>query len=285
MKIVPKSQQKFTAAVLNGELIPGKLPQQCDPEALKWAPAFDFVTDACYPSVAIGCGVVSNPKENKQGVPYIIEDKDVYYVASGLRLGGAINGACRDWPDLVNSNTYHRSATVINGETTFTVHMYAQYFQKDQVNHGGGGGHTNDLEYVAVWLRNDELFAFTISAHGHTVLWSGKDKDDLVFDSPAKHNVRVIYQKLSDYLPSPGQTHHFRPAKDGEHASNHERQFLIPSNDFMPIVSWALMPQELRDLFNEDDFGSAKAPFNDIYFYKEINDKKRPSEFPPFIPS
>lgn len=49
-----------------------------------------------------------------------------------------------------------------------TVHMYAQYFQKDQVSHGGGSaGHRHDLEYVAIWLMNGMFFGVTISAHGN----------------------------------------------------------------------------------------------------------------------
>jgi hypothetical protein len=227
--------------------------------------------------------VVTNPGAKKgEAYDYPHTTDQPYVVASGLGIGGAINGACRDPQDLVNSNTYHRSATVIGGVgVTYTVHMYAQYFQKDQVSEGGGSaGHTHDMEYVSVWLMDGELFAVIVSSHGNTVLWAGGDKNQLAFQ---ENHVRVVFQRLGEYLPAVN-THHFRPAKKGEGASNHEKRFLVPSKEFMPLVSWPLMPQALRDRFNTEDFGTAKAPFNNVHFYEEINNKQRPSEFPLFIP-
>ncbi|GAA0982678.1 hypothetical protein GCM10009551_027940 [Nocardiopsis tropica] len=121
----------------------------------KWQPAFDYDTDGCYSSPAIG----------SDGT-----------IAEGLKTSGALNGNCRDRSDLDNTNSYSRSKCDASG---WCAYMYALYFEKDQTVHGCCG-HRHDLEHVVVWVFDDEARHVSASAHGDydtrpasEVLWEG----------------------------------------------------------------------------------------------------------------
>ncbi|MFD3684515.1 NPP1 family protein [Nocardiopsis sp. NPDC058631] len=121
----------------------------------KWQPAFDYDTDGCYSSPAIG----------SDGT-----------IAGGLKTSGALNGNCRDQSDLDNTNSYSRSKCDASG---WCAYMYALYFEKDQTVHGCCG-HRHDLEHVVVWVLDGEARHVSASAHGDydtrpasEVLWEG----------------------------------------------------------------------------------------------------------------
>lgn len=66
---------------------PRALPAQADGLEQTFQPAFDYDTDGCYPTPAIG----------PDGT-----------VAPGLKPSGTLNGQCRDASDLDNTNGYAR---------------------------------------------------------------------------------------------------------------------------------------------------------------------------------
>src|SRR5882757_1105712 len=63
------------------------LPQNADGLEQTFSPAYDFDTDGCYSTAAIGADGTLNP---------------------GLSLGGDVNGHCHDLAQLTNDNTYSR---------------------------------------------------------------------------------------------------------------------------------------------------------------------------------
>jgi hypothetical protein len=134
---------------------PPALPASHTADEGRWQPAFDYDTDGCYPTPAIG------PDGTVNG---------------GLNTSGALNGNCRDRSDLDNTNSYSRSRCDASG---WCAYMYALYFEKDQVL-PGCCGHRHDLEHVVVWVRDGEARYVSASAHGDydtrpadQVLWEG----------------------------------------------------------------------------------------------------------------
>lgn len=103
---------------------PQALPASASEGDLKWQPAVDFDKDGCYSTPAIGTDGTVNP---------------------GLKLGGDVNGSCRDESDLRNTNVYSRSKC----NNDWCAYMYQYYFEKDQAALGpGSAGHTHDWEGV-----------------------------------------------------------------------------------------------------------------------------------------
>src|SRR2546423_1693161 len=66
---------------------PAKLPGNADAAESKWQPAYDYDTDGCYPTPAIG------PDGRVNG---------------GLKPTGSLSGQCHDTSDLDNTNGYSR---------------------------------------------------------------------------------------------------------------------------------------------------------------------------------
>ena len=120
---------------------PAKLPGNATAAEQKWQPAYDYDTDGCYPTPAIG------PDGTLNG---------------GLKPTGALNGQCRDQSDLDNTNGYGR-AKCNNG---WCAYAYALYFEKDQVIANIQSGHRHDWEHVVVWVQNDQARYVATSAHG-----------------------------------------------------------------------------------------------------------------------
>src|SRR5690606_28642478 len=107
---------------------PQALPANASELEVTFQPAYDYDTDGCYPTPAIG----------PDGT-----------IASGLEPGGALGGGCRDASDLDNTNGYSRTACN-NG---WCAIIYGSYFEKDQALPGIGlGGHRHDWEHVVVWV-------------------------------------------------------------------------------------------------------------------------------------
>ena len=222
---------------------------------------FDFDTDSCYPDAA----VLDDGKMN-----------------GGLKPTGDIVGECRNLEQLERAHTYHRVATIERDGTFFEVRMFALYFEKDQIEDelGGifgelvGASHRHDWEYALLWLTDGELTHATVSSHGDA---ETKPISELHFDEGKLNAVKVVYHKDG------AATHAFRFAKEDEkdrRAENETEQWLTPT-----LMTWETMEHgglsnaELREKFNEHNFGKANCSFNDNHFPKEIA-KSSPDGYP-----
>ncbi|MFJ8870059.1 NPP1 family protein [Streptomyces sp. NPDC102473] len=196
---------------------PAALPANADTMERAFQPAFDYDTDGCYPTPAIG----------PDGA-----------VATGLKTSGAVNGSCRDAVDLDNTNGYARSLCN-NG---WCAVIYGLYFEKDQAVAGSGlGGHRHDWEHVVVWIQNNEARYVSTSAHGDFDVHA---RDRIRWDGT---HAKIVYHK--DGV----STHCFRPANtDDEPPENHYHEWRYPG-----LVGWNGYPAGLRDKLVQADFGSA----------------------------
>nr|WP_245574226.1 NPP1 family protein [Amycolatopsis nigrescens] len=172
---------------------PGALPASAAEPDAKWQPGFDYDTDGCYSTPAIGADGT---------------------VAEGLNNSGALNGNCRDQSDLDNTNSYARAKC----NNDWCAYMYALYFEKDQVVAGVDAfGHRHDLEHVVVWVNQDQAQYVSTSAHGEyakhpasEVAWEGT-------------HPKIVYHKDG------GSTHAFRLAGKDEQPENHYRKWQYPA--------------------------------------------------------
>lgn len=163
---------------------PSALPASYAAADGKWQPAFDYDSDGCYPTPAVGPDGTLN---------------------AGLDNSGALNGGCHDKSDLDNTNSYSR-AKCNNG---WCAYMYDLYFEKDQAVAGVDCcGHRHDIEHVVVWVQNDEAQYVSVSVHGDyqtsprsAVAWEG-------------NHAKVIYHKDG------ASTHCFRLAGATEQPEN-----------------------------------------------------------------
>jgi hypothetical protein len=228
------------------------LPEAVSEDTKKHAVVFDFDGDSCYPAPA-----VSNTGE----------------MNGGLDNTGSVTGECRELDQFKQANTYCRKATVKNDGATFTVYMYALYFEKDQAVGGlDPGGHRHDWEYVLVWTKDSEVTHASFSEHGEL---RTKPKKDLLFEGGS---VKAVYHKVE-----PAQTHAMRHAdeKNDPHPENELGKWVTPI-----LVEWEQMKSDsvdnkrLRELFNEKfDFGKANCSFSDKHFGNEIA-KSPPEGYP-----
>ncbi|MFC3999374.1 NPP1 family protein [Nocardiopsis sediminis] len=171
---------------------PQALPSSVAEPDGKWQPAFDYDTDGCYPTPAIG----------PDGT-----------IAEGLNTSGALNGDCRDQSDLDNTNSYARSKCNANG---WCAYMYALYFEKDQVL-PGCCGHRHDLEHVVVWVRDDQAQYVSASAHGD---YDTRPASELLFEGT---HAKIVYHKDG------ASTHAFRFAADHDDPpENHYGEWQYP---------------------------------------------------------
>lgn len=212
---------------------PGALPSSVAPPDGRWQPAFDYDTDGCYPTPAVGADGA---------------------VATGLNTSGALNGSCRDSWDLDNTNSYARAKCDPSG---WCAYMYALYFEKDQTL-PGCCGHRHDLEHVVVWVEDGEARYVSASAHGDydtraasEVRWEGT-------------HAKIVYHK--DGL----STHAFRFAADHDdppenHGGVWQYPDLVSWNGFPPGVREALVAADfgsarlaLKDGAFEADLEKAK---------------------------
>lgn len=221
------------------------------PEAQKFAVVFDFDKDSCYPAAAMSRSGEFN---------------------GGLKPTGSITGKCRSVQQLKYASTYHRSTTIQKGSNTYTAHMYALYFEKDQTTPGIGiESHRHDWEYALVWTTNGQLTHASTTAHGKVTT---RSKQNLPFENRTGHNVKIVYHK--DNI----RTHAFRFAKKNEQAENALGTFVTPT-----LVNWAQMRGDrisnemVRLLFDNKDWGAANCPFKDSKFAKEIS-KNPPEGYP-----
>ncbi|WP_406432234.1 NPP1 family protein [Streptomyces sp. NBC_01589] len=213
---------------------PTALPANADGLEQTFQPAYDYDTDGCYPTPAIG------PDGS---------------IAPGLNTTGAVNGQCRDSWDLDNTNGYARYKCN-NG---WCAIMYGLYFEKDQAVAGSGlGGHRHDWEHVVVWVQNNEVRYVSTSAHGNFNVYG---RDQIQWDGT---HPKIVYHK--DGV----STHCFRPASSGdEPPENHYHAWQFPR-----LVGWNGFPAGLRDKLSQADFGSAVFGLKDGNFNYHLEKAK-----------
>lgn len=218
---------------------PGALPLAAGESERAYQPAYDYDTDGCYATPAISADGT---------------------LAPGLDLGGDVNGSCRDDSDLGNTNTYAREKCN-NGWCGI---VYASYFEKDQVSHGGGSlGHRHDWEHVVVWVKDGQPEYVATSNHGGFTV---HNRADIPFEGT---HPKVVYHK--DGI----STHCFRAANgNDEPPENHRGQWQYPA-----LVGWDGYPDGIRDRLVQADFGSATLGIRDDTFASHLASAK-PADIP-----
>ena len=216
------------------------------PQALDWSapwpdriyePAFDYDSDGCYPTPAIGVDGT---------------------IAPGLNTTGAVNGSCHDPWDLDNTNAYSR----VKCNNGWCAYIYGLYFEKDQAVAGSGlGGHRHDWEHVVVWVADSSTYPqyVSVSKHGNYDIY---DRSQLAWDETGVHP-KVIYHK--DGIG----THCFRIAGMTEAPENDKGTWQYP-----PLVGWDNYPAGLRDKLTSADFGEAQFGLRDSAFWWELSKAK-----------
>ncbi|MET9117377.1 NPP1 family protein [Streptomyces longwoodensis] len=213
---------------------PPALPSNAEAAELRYQPAFDYDTDGCYATPAIG------PDGTVNG---------------GLKPTGALNGNCRDASDLDNTNSYSRYKCN-NG---WCGYLYGLYFEKDQALAGTSiGGHRHDWEHVVVWVQDGQVKYVSTSNHGSFTV---HDVSTVRFEGT---HAKVVYHK--DGI----STHCFRLANSNdEPPENHEHTWQYP-----PLVGWNGYPAGLRDKLSAYDFGSAHFGLKDASFASHLSSAK-----------
>ncbi|QNP68441.1 NPP1 family protein [Streptomyces roseirectus] len=213
---------------------PKALPQNAEAAELTFLPAFDYDTDGCYSTPAIGPDGTIN---------------------GGLNPTGPLSGECHDASDLDNTNSYSRSKCN-NG---WCAYMYGLYFEKDQaLANSSIGGHRNDWEHVVIWVRNGAVEYVATSNHGSFTI---SPASSVRFDGT---HAKVVYHK--DGI----STHCFRLAgANDEPPENDKHTWQYP-----PLVGWNGYPAGLRDKLSAYDFGSANFGLKDGNFVNHLTKAK-----------
>ncbi len=205
---------------------PAGLPASAEALETRWQPAYDYDTNGCYPTPAIGADGTLN---------------------GGLKPAGSLSGECHDLSDLDHTNGYSRYKCN-NG---WCAVAYGLYFEKDQaLANSGIGGHRHDWEHVVVWVQNDQAKFVSTSAHG----------DFVVHDGAAVRwegtHPKIVYHKDG------ASTHVFRLGNPGdEPPENHYHTWRYPT-----LVGWNGYPAGVRDKLSNADFGSANFGLKDANF-------------------
>lgn len=213
------------------------------------APVFDFDTDGCLPAG----GISRSGQQN-----------------GGLKPTGSITGECRSSNFMDLANTYHRHACALQDGVSYCGHLFALYFEKDQIIANIESGHRHDWEHAAVWTRNGVVTHASFSAHGELITQSA---DSVAFENG---HVKIVYHKDG------ATTHAFRFGGEDELAENPYGHFVTPD-----IVSWFTAKgdnfnnQDFRSLMNGFDYGSANFPLTDFRFEGNLNEF-RPDGYPEF---
>jgi hypothetical protein len=203
---------------------PHNLPENANGYELTFSPAFDYDTDGCYQTPAIGPDGTLNP---------------------GLNTSGAVNGSCHDKSDLDNSQTYSRSKCN-NG---WCAIVYAGYFEKDQTVNGCCG-HRHDFEHVISWVNQASNQIEYVSNTVHSSVET-HPRSEVRFDGT---HPKIVYHKDGCC-----NTHYYRLANSNdEPPENWYHTWRYP-----PLVGWDGWPSiPLRDELMNADFGSATIKIN-----------------------
>ena len=209
---------------------PPALPQNAEPAELAYQPAFDYDTDGCYSTAAIGPDGTINP---------------------GLNPTGALNGNCHDASDLDDTNTYSRYKCN-NG---WCGYLYGLYFEKDQALPGISlGGHRNDWEHVVVWVQNGAIQYVSTSNHGSFTVHPVSDV------RMENGHPKIVYHK--DGIG----THCFRLANANDEPPENDKH----TWQYPPLIGWNGYPAGLRDKLSAYDFGSAHFGLKDGNFVSHL---------------
>ncbi|MGX6603350.1 NPP1 family protein [Micromonosporaceae bacterium Da 78-11] len=216
---------------------PHNLPANAGGYESTFSPAYDYDTDGCYATAAIG----------PDGT-----------LAGGLKTTGAVNGSCRDQVDLDNSQTYARSKC----NHGWCAIVYASYFEKDQAVAGSGlGGHRHDWEHVISWVEQsaDQVQYVSTTQHSSQRTYP---RSQVRFDGS---HPKTVYHKDG------ASTHFFRLANSAdEPPENHYHNWRYP-----PLVDWDGYPGTgLRDTLMNANFGSATIKIKDGSFASLLNAAK-----------
>lgn len=213
---------------------PTSLSANADGLEQTFQPAYDYDTDGCYSTPAIG------PDGS---------------VNEGLNPSGDLNGQCRDSWDLDNTNGYARYKC----NNDWCAIMYGLYFEKDQALPGSSlGGHRHDWEHVVVWVQNNEARYVSTSAHGDFNVYN---RDQIRWDGT---HPKIVYHK--DGV----STHCFRPAdSNDEPPENHDQAWQFPA-----LVGWNGYPAGVQEKLSQADFGSAVFGLKDGNFNYHLEKAK-----------
>lgn len=229
-------------APIAGAAPPRALLAMADEGDSKWQPAFDYDSDGCYPTPAIG----------PDGT-----------IAPGLAPSGALNGHCHDRSDLDNTNSYSRSRC----NHYWCAYLYDLYFEKDQMVSGIdfsfiGIGHRHDIEHVVIWVHNHQAQYVSVSQHGNyatypssKVAWVGT-------------HAKIVYHKDG------ALTHDFRLAGMNEKPENDYGFWQYPA-----LVSWNGFPPGIRDKLTSANFGEASLAIKNGAFARNLQ-KAEPAGIP-----
>lgn len=213
---------------------PGALPANAEDLEETYQPAYDYDTDGCYPTPAIGSDGTVN---------------------GGLSPTGDLDGECHDASDLDNTNGYSRYKCN-NG---WCAYMYALYFEKDQAVSGSSvGGHRHDWEHVVVWVQDgdDEASYVATSEHGDFNVYS---RDEVRWDGT---HPKIVYHKDG------ASTHCFRLANSNDEPPEND----YGTWQYPDLVGWNGYPDGIRDILTEADFGDATFGLKDDSFGSHLEE-------------
>ncbi|MEU6374853.1 NPP1 family protein [Streptomyces sp. NPDC046909] len=214
---------------------PTALPANAESAEYTYQPAFDYDTDGCEPSVAIGADGTVN---------------------GGLKPTGSLSGECHDLAHLNNANTYSRYKCN-NG---WCAYMYGLYFEKDQaLANSSIGGHRHDWEHVVIWVQNGAVQYVSTSNHGSFTVSAASS---VRFDGT---HAKVVYHKDG------ASTHCFRLAGSNDEPPENEKG----TWQYPPLVGWNGYPSTaVRDKLSAYDFGSANFGLKDANFAAHLTSAK-----------
>ncbi|MFC8351035.1 NPP1 family protein [Streptomyces sp. NPDC057280] len=214
---------------------PAALPTNAEAAEYTYQPAFDYDTDGCYSSTAIG------PDGTVNG---------------GLKPTGSLSGDCHDLSDLNNTNTYSRYKCN-NG---WCAYLYGLYFEKDQaLANSSIGGHRHDWEHVVIWVQNGTVQYVSTSNHGSFTVSAASS---VRFEGT---HAKIVYHK--DGI----STHCFRLAGLGDEPPENAKG----TWQYPPLVGWNGYPSTaIRDKLSAYDFGSANFGLKDANFAAHLSSAK-----------
>ncbi|MEU5890443.1 NPP1 family protein [Streptomyces sp. NPDC047461] len=213
---------------------PAALATNAESAEYTYQPAFDYDTDGCYPTPAIG------PDGTVNG---------------GLNPTGSLSGECHDLSDLNNTNSYSRYKCN-NG---WCAYMYGLYFEKDQaLANSSIGGHRHDWEHVVIWVQNGTVQYVSTSAHGS---YSTTATSGVRFDGT---HAKIVYHKDG------AGTHAFRLANSNDEPPENAKG----TWQYPPLVGWNGYPSGVRDKLVAYDFGSANFALKDANFASDLSKAK-----------
>ena len=205
---------------------PAALPGNADAAETRWQPAYDYDTDGCYPTPAIG------PTGTLNG---------------GLKPSGALNGNCRDQSDLDNTNGYSRYRC---DERVVRLRVRAV------LREGPGGQRHRERAPARLGARRGvgrERHRPVRVDVGARAASSSAPRARCAWDGT---HPRIVYHKDG------AGSHAFRLANASDDPpENHYRSWRYPT-----LVGWNGYPAGIRAVLSAANFGSAVFDLSDARF-------------------